>query len=59
MKKVIRNVAIGVVVIIAVIFGSHIHDLWPYMKFMCVRSDVCHQLPSDYTSRWTPLLLAM
>ena len=31
----------------------------PCMKFLFVRSDVCRQLPSDSTSRWTPLLLAM
>ena len=31
----------------------------PYMKFLLVRSDVCRQLPSDFTLRWTPLLLAM
>ena len=31
----------------------------PYMKFLFVRSDVCRQLPSDSTSRWTPLLLAI
>ena len=31
----------------------------PCMKFLFVRSDVCRQLPSDFTSRWTPLLLAM
>ena len=29
------------------------------MKFLYVRSDVCRQLPSDSTSRWTPLFLAM
>ena len=29
------------------------------MKFLFVRSDVCRQLPSDSTSRWTPLLLAI
>ena len=29
------------------------------MKFLLVRSDVCRQLPSDFTLRWTPLLLAM
>ena len=31
----------------------------PYMKFLFVRQDVCRQLPSDSTSRWTPLLLAI
>ena len=31
----------------------------PYMKFLSVRPDVCHRLPSNFTSRWTPLLLAM
>ena len=27
----------------------------PYMKFLSVGSDVCRRLPSDSTSRWTPL----
>ena len=27
----------------------------PYMKFLFVRPDVCRRLPSDSTSRWTPL----
>ena len=31
----------------------------PYMKFLFVRSDICRQLPSDSTSRWTPLPLTM
>ena len=31
----------------------------PYMKFLFVRSDICHQLPSDSTSQWTPLPLTM
>ena len=31
----------------------------PCMKFLFVRSDVCRQLPSDFTLRWTPLLLAI
>ena len=31
----------------------------PYMKFLSVRPDVCRRLPSDSTSRWTPLPLAM
>ena len=31
----------------------------PYMKFLSVRSDICRQLPSDSTSRWTPLPLTM
>ena len=31
----------------------------PCMKFLFVRSDVCRQLPSDSTSRWAPLLLAI
>ena len=29
------------------------------MKFLFVRPDVCRQLPSDSTSRWTPLPWAM
>ena len=29
------------------------------MKFLSVRSDICRQLPSDSTSRWTPLPLTM
>ena len=36
-----------------------IHGQMPCMKFLCVRSDVCRQLLSDSTSRWTPLLLAI
>ena len=28
------------------------------MRFLSVRSGLCRQLPSDSTSRWTPLLLA-
>ena len=31
----------------------------PYIKFLFVRPDVCRQLPSDSTSRGTPLLLAV
>ena len=31
----------------------------PYIKFLSVRSDICRQLPSDSTSRWTPLPLTM
>lgn len=27
----------------------------PCMKSLSVRSDVCHRLPPDSTSRWTPL----
>ena len=27
----------------------------PYMKFLFVGPDVCRRLPSDSTSRWTPL----
>ena len=29
------------------------------MKFLSVRSDICRRLPSDSTSRWTPLPLTM
>ena len=29
------------------------------MKFLSVRSDICRQVPSDSTSRWTPLPLTM
>ena len=29
----------------------------PYMKLLSVRSDICRRLPSDSTSRWTPLPL--
>ena len=28
----------------------------PYMRFLSVRSEICLQLLSDSTSRWTPLL---
>ena len=27
----------------------------PSMRFLSVRPDFCHRLPSDSTSRWTPL----
>src|SRR5699024_6210804 len=33
-------------------------QLWPYMNFLFVRPGVCRRLPSDSTSRWTPLPLA-
>ena len=36
---------------------THIHR--PYMRFLSVRPDLCRQLPSDSTSRWTPLPLAI
>ena len=36
-----------------------IHGHMPYTKFLSVRSDICRQLPSDSTSRWTPLPLTM
>ena len=36
-----------------------LYDQMPYMKFLFVRSDICRQLPSDFTSRWTPLPLTM
>ena len=35
------------------------HSQMPYMKFLSVRSDICRRLPSDSTSRWTPLPLTM
>ncbi|MBD9161885.1 MAG: hypothetical protein EGP67_11340 [Bacteroidales bacterium] len=41
------------------LFGNLIHGHMPYMKFLFVRSDICRQLPSDSTSRWTPLPLTM
>ena len=28
----------------------------PYIRFLFVETLFCHQLPSDSTSRWTPLL---
>ena len=31
----------------------------PYMRFLSVRPDFCRRLPSDSTSRWTPLPLAI
>ena len=31
----------------------------PYMRFLSIRPDFCHRLPSDSTSRWTPLPLAI
>ena len=36
-----------------------IHGHMPCMKFLFVRPDVCRRLPSDSTSRWTPLPWAM
>ena len=41
------------------LFGNLIHGQMPYMKFLFVRSDICRQLPSDSTSRRTPLPLTM
>ena len=40
-------------------FGNLIHGLMPCMKFLSVGPDVCRRLPSDSTSRWTPLPLAI
>ena len=33
------------------LFSNLTHGDMPYMKFLFVRSDVCRQLPSDFTSR--------
>ena len=33
-------------------------SLGPCMQFLSVRPGLCRQLPSDFTSRWAPLLLA-
>jgi len=30
----------------------------PYMRFLFVGAGFCLQLPSDSTSRWTPLLFS-
>ena len=40
------------------LFCNIVHTNPPYMKFLFVRPNVCRLLPSDSTSRWTPLLLA-
>src|SRR5699024_7750778 len=37
---------------------SYLHAL-PLIWFLFVRPEVCRELPSDSTSQWTPLLLAM
>ena len=39
--------------------GNLTHGHMPCMKFPFVRPDVCRRLPSDSTSRWTPLPWAM
>ena len=33
-------------------------SILPYMQFLFVRPGLCLRLPSDSTSRWTPLPLA-
>ena len=40
------------------LFSNITHCAPPCMQFLFVGSNVCRQLPSDSTSRWTPLLLA-
>ena len=40
------------------LFGNITRTTTPHMQFLFVGSNVCRQLPSDSTSRWTPLLLA-
>ena len=40
------------------LFSNITHNTPPYMQFLFVGPNVCRQLPSDSTSRWTPLLLA-
>ena len=39
------------------LFGNITHTTPTSMQFLFVGSNVCRQLPSDSTSRWTPLLL--
>jgi hypothetical protein len=40
------------------VFGQLTLPQRPYMRFLSVGPKICRQLPSDSTSRWTPLLLA-
>ena len=40
-------------------YSNLTHGHMPCMKFLFVRPDVCRRLPSDSTSRWTPLPWAM
>ena len=42
-----------------VLFSRLIHSQSLGIKFLYVGSDVCLRLPSDSTSRWTPLLSAV
>jgi hypothetical protein len=40
-------------------FSSRLHpDCMPHMRFLFVGPALCLQLPSDPTSRWTPLLFS-
>ena len=41
-----------------VLFGKLVRSKVPYMQFLFVRPRLCRGLPSDSTSRWTPLPLA-
>ena len=43
----------------AAVIRNLTHGHMPCMKFLFVRPDVCRRLPSDSTSRWTPLPWAM
>ena len=40
------------------VLQTHPANLKPYMQFLFVRPGFCLRLPSDSTSRWTPLPLA-
>ena len=39
-------------------FGNSSVSSMPYIQFLFVRPRLCRRLPSDSTSRWTPLPLA-
>jgi hypothetical protein len=40
------------------LFGKLVRLALPYMRFLFVSPELCLRLPSDSTSRWTPLPLA-
>ena len=41
-----------------VLCGKLVHSIQPRMRFLFIGSELCLRLPSDSTSRWTPLPLA-
>jgi hypothetical protein len=46
------------VVLDFVLFGKLVRFIMPCMQFLFVGAGLCLRLPSDSTSRWTPLPLA-